>query len=726
MNKKTLFLFLLVISSTKLFASHLASAEIRYEYTGNPNEYKFYLTLLKACEPGSVMLNPTEVIEIGSLCGGYSQLTVYNTITDTVSFYCAGIASSCAMPGSPYPAFERKVYEGVTILPAACPDWKFSWTNCCRNGGIMNLVNPANYSTYIESTLDNSIALNTSAWFPNPSPFLVATGTTATIPIHTVDAENDSIDFEWVNPSDYVGGTSAPVTFLPGYSAPNPLGPGSTLSLDPVAQTLTVNAPGTGQYAMALLIKEYRNGILVGTTMRDFTIVSFPGNPSLTVPMPVAGTSLHYVTCPGQSHSITLNFMDSTATDSVFLSVGTPIIPGFTFTSSTTSGLGSASANISWTSPSTMNPATLPQFYFTIFAQDNSCPAIATAFYSVAVQTAQCNTDSVWAGDANGDYMVNIYDPLAIAVALGATGPARAGATTTWQAEYCTDWNNAFSNGVDKKHADCDGNGTVDNTDLAAVTANYGLVHLKPGGPRARTTGLPDLYFDVTGISFAAGSTVSVPIMLGNSSSPMNNLYGLASNINIGGITLAAPAMVTYPSSWIGNMSNTLTFTKAIPGNNSELGWAYARTDHQNVNGQGAIAMLNFTIPPNASGQVELSFTNTEMIDNNMVEQTAYNVLDATTLVTTGVGALSSNLNYAYVVPNPSANAAELQLMLQNSASVEIAIADVTGRIITRLQVNATAGEQTITLPASSLGSGIYFVRIQTQGKFQVIKWIRQ
>src|SRR5690606_22555369 len=153
-----------------------------------------------------------------------------------------------------------------------------------------------------------------------------------------------------------------------------------------------------------------------------------------TSPLPTANTFFNYVTCPGAGNSISLAFTDPTPTDSVYLTITPPNLPGWTFNIVTSPALGGATANITWTTPATMNPATMPVFYFNVLAKDNSCPAQAYGYFAVAVQTAQCATDSVWSGDANGDYTVNVYDPLAVAVGYGKTGPLRAGATTTWQA----------------------------------------------------------------------------------------------------------------------------------------------------------------------------------------------------------------------------------------------------------------------------------------------------
>ncbi|RYZ50829.1 MAG: hypothetical protein EOP49_13150, partial [Sphingobacteriales bacterium] len=403
----------------RLEASHIASADIRYEYLGGPNNtYKLTLTLLKACEPGGVQLQPGESIVISSSCTTTDTVYATNVSTDTLGSYCA-MPNSCSVPTALMPGFIRKVYTVNVDLPLACADYKFEWSNCCRNAGIVNLSNPSGLNTYVKATMNNLSSLNTNVWFPNPSPFMIATGTMNSIPMHMVDAENDSIVVTSIQP---MTDASTNAAWQTGFTMSNPLGAGSTLTYDVVNQVIQVQTSQMGKFALAMRVDEYRAGTLVGSSMRDFTIVALNASAAQTVPMPASSSVMHYVTCPGQSHSISVTFNDATVTDSVFLNIATPTMTGWTFTSSSTSAPGTATATISWTTPGIMNPANLPQFYFTVQATDNSCPMTSFGQYAIVVQTAQCVADSVWPGDANGDYTVNVYDPLAIAVAHNYVG----------------------------------------------------------------------------------------------------------------------------------------------------------------------------------------------------------------------------------------------------------------------------------------------------------------
>ena len=219
--------------------------------------------------------------------------------------------------------------------------------------------------------------------------------------------------------------------------------------------------------------------------------------------------------CPSSSLSFTVNSADPNANDT------TTIIPqyvpvGASFTSNTAQN---AVGTFSWT-PTTADVRSQP-YILSLKVRDNNC---AVQSYGYQIFVNNCNPDSVWAGDANADFICDNYDILNIGIANAQTGPVRVGATTNWQAEWCANWPNNFISNINQKHADCNGDGTVNAADLAAVTANYGLVHQKTGNiGQYKTLGLPDLYCDMMNVQAHKGSTVTIPVMLGSTGSLMND-----------------------------------------------------------------------------------------------------------------------------------------------------------------------------------------------------------
>ncbi len=724
-------IFLSIILSVLFFntrASHFSGGEIRYEYNGT--NYTVHVTLFKLCVGGIDLSNNVVVVfQSTSLAKNFGR--TFNLVNfDTVNINCPSTVSSCYNATSPMIGYIAAYYKDTVTLPPAA-DWVIACSNSARIGSITNITGSGNM--YLETLMNNLATINSNPLIAAIPTYYMTAGNAISVPLQAVDPEGDSLDYQFTQPLDGSVGSPTPVTYVTGFSLTNPFGTGGTCTINSTTQMLSLMSPATGYYVIAFRVHEYRNGNLIGNYIRDIMVVVLPGTTALTFPNANTGSTFNVYTCPGQTNSVTINFNDPTSTDSVYLTVTPPTLPGFTFTSTTSNALASASTTISWTTPSGLNPATLPQFFIRIRARDNACPN-ASADFGLAVRTRQCVADTVWPGDANGDFTVNVYDPLAIAIASGQTGATRTGATTTWTPQYCTPWANSFvTNNTNMKHADCDGNGTVNSTDLGAVSSNYGLWHLKTTGTGHKTTaGAPDLYFDVTGISFAAGSTVSVPIKLGSSTAPMNNVYGLATKISIDGITPVTAPTISTATSWLGTSANTLDFVKSAT--NTSVDWAYARTTQTNTSGQGTIGMLTFTIPAGVAvgTQIKLDFDDdiTMLIDHKGLPLAGYNMIEASavTVAGTGVSNIASASFVAQVIPNPSGANAGLQLNMKARSNVTVEVYDITGKKVWFNNLTAEAGRSNISLPANELRVGVYSVKVIMPNNEapQVIKWVKQ
>jgi len=76
--------------------------------------------------------------------------------------------------------------------------------------------------------------------------------------------------------------------------------------------------------------------------------------------------------------------------------------------------------------------------------------------------------------DNNG--IVNSNDLLYFGLAFGNTGSTRANATTLWQAQQATYWDNTVA-GVNGVYQDANGDGIVNLEDFAAIEQNFGKTH---------------------------------------------------------------------------------------------------------------------------------------------------------------------------------------------------------------------------------------------------------
>lgn len=171
----------------------------------------------------------------------------------------------------------------------------------------------------------------------------------------------------------------------------------------------------------------------------------------------------------------------------------------------------------------------------------------------------------------------------------------------------------------------------------------------------------------------------------------------------------------------IGNFSK-------ISGDVNSIYWALARTDHQNISGNDTIATLNFSIPSSitTTTPVTLTFNGIKMVDNRLSEISgnSFNALDTTVLVVpVGISSVTSAIEYAMVVPNPSSNEAALHLQLSQSASLNVTVTDMAGRVVASLNSFTGKGKHQIVLP--QVAPGIYLLKISSAEETKAIKWIK-
>src|SRR5690606_6440410 len=65
-----------------------------------------------------------------------------------------------------------------------------------------------------------------------------------------------------------------PVDYASGFSGTNPLGADSQLSINPQTGLITVNPSIAGQFLVTICVEEYRNGVSINSSFREFTYLA--------------------------------------------------------------------------------------------------------------------------------------------------------------------------------------------------------------------------------------------------------------------------------------------------------------------------------------------------------------------------------------------------------------------------------------------------------------------
>ncbi len=321
----------------------------------------------------------------------------------------------------------------------------------------------------------------------------------------------------------------------------------------------------------------------------------------------------------------------------------------------------------------------------------------------------------VWPGDANYDLTVNNLDVLNIGMAYGDTGAVRTGASNNYVAQPAVDWSGFFQTAVNKKHADCNGDGIVDNNDTAAIALNYGQNHpARFSNPGNQLLPSPDLYLEINPDSASLSDTVNVDVFLGTNTTPVDSIYGIAFTINFDTAYVDTTYMpFDYTGNWMGVSGvDLLTFqkTRFLEG---AVDMAMVRTDHQNIGGFGFLERIGIVVVDNIGARITTPFTlsNVHAITYSeyvLAINTLNDSLSLDTISSVGINEVGNLENMISVYPNPVKEKLHIHSGRINMNGVEIY--NCMGEMVVNEKINSNF----VSLNVTNLQQGIYLIRCYT------------
>lgn len=387
LNNLLWILLSLVWISRDGYASHMMGADLSYVCLGG-NQYRIVLNVYRDCSGISVNASYTVTVSSAS-CGVTQTLTLSQVGAGTeVSPLCASQLPFSSCNGGTLPGVEQYVYDGTITLPQSCADWIISTTDinfCCRNSSITNLINPDFEDLHLRAELNNTggICNNSPVFTTLPVPY-ICNGQLINYNHGTVDIDGDSLVYTLTNPLTING---APIGYVGGYSPTNPMTTTSGFQFNGQTGQMTFTPSGIQVAVVAVLVREYRNGMLIGSVMRDIQVVVL--NCTNNLPQASAPTNIiggqwvnnRIEVCPGTNVNFQFTITDANPTDILSATDNVGIsIPGATLTYSNGAG-NSLIGNFSWT-PSAADTGIN---VFVVTAEDNACPTIGINTFSYSI-----------------------------------------------------------------------------------------------------------------------------------------------------------------------------------------------------------------------------------------------------------------------------------------------------------------------------------------------------
>ena len=370
---------LLLAGAVRTEASHAMGADLTYQCIGG-NTYRvrfsFYRDCIGIMPPASVYISVRS-----ASCNRNIGVTCF-PIPGTgqqVTNLCPSLTSTCN--GGTFTGIQEWVYEGVITLPVQCADWVFSYNLCCRNAAITTINNPGASTFFIYATLNNLNGIcNSAPTFTNrPVPF-ACLGQQLCFNHGATDPDGDSLVYQLVNPQQTA---TSSVNYIAPFSAVNPLASNPAIAFNNATGDICFTPTQQQVTVMAVLVKEYRNGVMIGSVVRDIQVTIVNCNNALPVLTGINGTNDFDVTvCANSNLCFNVNSSDANAGQQLTLQSNN-LIPGATLN---VSGGNQPVGTFCW-SP-TQNDISNTPYCFTISVRDDACPYNGSNIYAYCVTVA--------------------------------------------------------------------------------------------------------------------------------------------------------------------------------------------------------------------------------------------------------------------------------------------------------------------------------------------------
>ncbi len=330
---------------------------------------------------------------------------------------------------------------------------------------------------------------------------------------------------------------------------------------------------------------------------------------------------------------------------------------------------------------------------------------------------------NVWPGDANYDLNVDFLDLFYVGAGNGLTGTARTTPGNAWAASPSTNWNQNSLYLVDAKHADCNGDGTIDAQDTVAIYLNYGLTHAFKSNHTslvAESTAAPKpVTVQSSANTIYAGQPFTLSFNLGNTSALVDSIYAIGFSMSYPDQLLDnASSAMSCNASVISSPSGLLNIFKPTTGS-ADL--AVTKTNQANAaNVQGSIFSLNLQAAQNIGSDANFNFSLSNM---KAITRSGANIplagVDAqvTFKASTATGIKVYSADKYSVYPNPAQT--KITISAPGATKIEhYEIYSVSGELIK----SNTALTEKLEINVSDLSNGCYLVKLKSDNGSVVTK----
>jgi len=727
-------LFIVLILLSRLSsASHIIGANVTYEHLGG-GWTLFKVKMYRDCS--GVPAQPSAYICITSPSGCDNDITAMLPMNVTtsgiqVSFNPCNGTGTTNCNGGVIHSFEEYNYEGVIMVPS-CSDWVVSYDECCRNLAITNLVNLNFTSLHVETKFDNlNYPTNTSPQYNATPPNYYCLGIPAILDYSAYDADGDSLVYEFTYALEGSCGAAVPSPFLLPNTYDQPLAVFTPAILDPFGGQIQFTPSALQNSVVGFRVNEYRNGVLIGSVMRDdeiFVVGSYPN------PDTLAGRVYYDLN--------TNNVFD--AGDVPASNVVVELTPGTTFAVSAASGkfdfqvpAGTYTLGIS-NVPPYMNIVTTTYAVNTTGAGtflgnhdfglqpytgihdlevsiNNSSNPVPGQTYPVYVNYSNAGTTVEY----NASITLTL-DPTLDFVSSSPSPSIVAGNVITWNLPALA----LFSNGTINIET------RVDTLAVAGDLVTCSVAITMPFNDQTPFNNSDSFTEEVVGLSFDPNRkevtpSGDIPLSFvtsqqwlnykisfqntGNAPAQIIRVFDLLDfDLDFGSLELVASS---YPCAM-------------ILQNNNELEFNFFGINLTTIvqNESGSRGFVEYRIKPKSTLPVNTLITNEASITFDFNPPVYTNLVHNKVVLSTDVATMHGAVSGITVFPNPSSDFINVEFNHNSEEAATIQIHNMVGEMVYKTNFTMIRGANQIVVPVSELNAGIYFMSLQSNDGSSVLK----
>ena len=280
--KNMLHRFLTTLTATfvglAMHATHIIGGEIYYDHLGG-DQYQVTLKLYRDCT--GIAFDATALV--GVFAGDGTYLYEQSLTFPGGAFIPITLDSPClTLP--PDVCIETTSYTGIFNLPPTPDGYHLTYQRCCRTGAIVNVPDPGDLglTCTIRIPGQDVVVGNSSPRFTELPPVALCLDEPLVFDHSATDPDGDVLEYSLCTP--YNGGDMltptpdppaappyTPIPWLaPTYSEDYPMDSSPAIAIDATTGQLTVTPTLLGSYVVGVMVREYRNGVLLTESRRDF------------------------------------------------------------------------------------------------------------------------------------------------------------------------------------------------------------------------------------------------------------------------------------------------------------------------------------------------------------------------------------------------------------------------------------------------------------------------